>query len=461
MKASMQVAVATIAIAFAALSTSNQLRAQSLVTGEQSDVRTRGSIPVRQLTSPDAVSNDTVGSLNGVRQLSDGRVFVNDAGRKRLLIFSGDLASMTVIGDSATTGLIPYTRASVIMPYLGDTTLVVDAIGRSLLVVDSNGRMTRVMSLPRPNDANAFGGREVGAPSIDRSGNLVYRTSLFPAFKAPVVGKPYTPPTMPDSAPIIRVNFDTRQADTVAWVRTAKMLIKTVSLPNGGVRLTAMVNPVSTLDDWTLLPDGTIAVIRGSDYHVDWFAPDKSKQSTSKLPFDWKALSDETKSAIIDSTRATLQRNADAATSRTASSGGAAGAHTGGGTTGHGMTIMPIGVSNDGTAQAQDRSFTNAPDVPEVVPASELPDYYPPVPRTGFMKADPEGRVWILPSTSASAGKGLLYDVVDRTGRIVERVRLPEGRALEGFGVGGVVYLTSHGAGGVKLERARLESVAQ
>ena len=118
------------------------------------------------------------------------------------------------------------------------------------------------------------------------------------------------------------------------------------------------------------------------------------------------------------------------------------------------MTIMPIG-GDDGAPQPKVTAPV-APAVAQLVEPSELPDYYPSVLASGEMRADFDGHVWILPSTTTQAGKGLLYDVVNRRGEIVERVRLPEGRALEGFGANGTVYLTSHGPNGTHLERARI-----
>ena len=82
----------------------------------------------------------------------------------------------------------------------------------------------------------------------------------------------------------------------------------------------------------------------------------------------------------------------------------------------------------------------------------ELPDYFPPV-RFGQVKSDPEGRVWILPTTSVLAGRGLVYDLVDRDGRVTERVRLPDGRNLIAIGDSGAVYM-SYTPGG---ETVRLE----
>jgi hypothetical protein len=51
----------------------------------------------------------------------------------------------------------------------------------------------------------------------------------------------------------------------------------------------------------------------------------------------------------------------------------------------------------------------------------------------------------------------LVYDVMNARGELFERVRLPLGRAIGGFGKGGVVYLTSGDLkSGYHLERSRL-----
>jgi len=116
---------------------------------------------------------------------------------------------------------------------------------------------------------------------------------------------------------------------------------------------------------------------------------------------------------------------------------------------------MPVG-SDDGTPTPQSANKgPSLPSVAEIVSPNDLPDYYPPILQSGEMRADYEGNVWILPSTTTQVGRGLLYDLVNRKGELVERVRLPEGRALEGFGLNGAVYLTSHGPTGARLERAR------
>jgi hypothetical protein len=409
----------------------------------------------------EATSSETVGYLNGVRQLSDGRDIVNDAGRRRVLMFDKALATAQVIADTTPGRKTQYgARASAIVEYAGDTTLFVDITGRGFLVVDGSGVVMRAMSAPRPNDVTTMATASFGAVRFDKSGRLVYRSSLFPAFRAPVVGKAYTPPVMPDSAPLLRADFDTRAADTIAWLRVPMIKVNTIFLPNGGVTLTPVFSPISTIDDWTALPDGSVAILRGSDYHIDWIWADGTRSSTPKMPFDWKRLSDEDKVAVIDSTRKSLERQARAPAGSSAASGAATPGNHGGAPAipaGHSMTIMPVG-SDDGAPPPQSANKAAAvPSIAEIVGPNDLPDYYPPILQSGNIKADYAGNVWILPSTTLQAGGGLLYDVVNRKGDLALRVRLPEGRALEGFGPNGAVYLTSHGPSGARLERARLK----
>ena len=87
--------------------------------------------------------------------------------------------------------------------------------------------------------------------------------------------------------------------------------------------------------------------------------------------------------------------------------------------------------------------------------ADEWPDYYPPI-RIGTVKSDPDVHVWLLPTTSVLADGGLIYDVVNRQGEIIERVKFPPGRKLIAVGHDGVVYMSYTPKGLVRLERARV-----
>jgi HxlR-like helix-turn-helix len=49
-----------------------------------------------------------------------------------------------------------------------------------------------------------------------------------------------------------------------------------------------------------------------------------------------------------------------------------------------------------------------------------------------------------------------VYDVVSRQGELVDRIQLPQGYNLVGFGAGKVVYLSMRDAKGMHLARVRL-----
>jgi hypothetical protein len=410
-------------------------------------------IPVRVVGAADATSKDTVSFLYGVRELSDGRLLANDAGGRRLVLLDKSLAMVRVVADSASGSSSPYGKSPTgIIPYLGDSTLLVDVSSRAFLVVAPSGAVVRVMSPPRTSNLSSLANPAFGAPRLDAKGRLIYRGALMPAFKAPEPGKPFVMPEMPDSAPILRADFDTRTADTLGWIGTPKIKTSSTALEGGGVTLRMVINPLTVIDDWAMLPDGSIAILRGRDYHIDWIGVDGSRWSSAKMPFDWRRLTDEDKVALIDSTRRSIERQVAAA-----NAGGRGGAGAAAAAGGHSMTFLRVDTTDGGAAPRAKPAAQATMQPPDVVPPSDLPDYVPPVLRSGTMNADAEGNVWILPSTSAQSASGLLYDVINRKGELFQRVRLPAGRALAGFGAGGVVYMTVRDTSGTHIERARLQ----
>ena len=114
-------------------------------------------VPVRETTPVIARSAQPIGGANMVRPLSDGAVFVNDVQRRQLLRFDASLKNVSVIADTAPGALMPYGQRPIgMVPYTGDSTLVVDASTLSLVLLDKSGRTVRVMASPRPNDINTL-----------------------------------------------------------------------------------------------------------------------------------------------------------------------------------------------------------------------------------------------------------------------------------------------------------------
>jgi hypothetical protein len=415
------------------------------------------SLPaVRQIGPVTAVAREPLGAISGVRQLSDGRVIVNDIVGRRVLMFDSTLASVTVIADTTSATANAYgVNPGGLIAFRGDSTLFVDPASLSMLLIDPNGKVARVMSAPRAQDVRFLVGGPFGNSGFDPQGRLVYRAPPnFAAFGPPraasgAAGRPPQFPSPPDSAALVRYDLATRKVDTLTWFKTPKVNLTVSQTPDGGVRVVSAVNPLPQGDDWALLPDGTIALVRTRDFHVDWLGSDGKVSSSPKIPFNWQRLTDEQKVAFTDSAKTAIEKAR--ASGQLSIQGG-------------GLQIVtrdgPGGPGGPGGGQRAPGATTTPSSAPNqlppltMVPASELPDYKPAF-SPGSTRADPDGNLWIRTSENVDARP--VYDVVNRQGVLIDRVQLPANRALIGFGAGGVAYLGVRDGTTAHLEKAKIK----
>jgi hypothetical protein len=227
-----------------------------------------------------------------------------------------------------------------------------------------------------------------------------------------------------DSVPIIRVNIETRTPDTLAYIKATPPSRVTNAVDADGVRrVTIALQPYDFGDDWGLLSDGTIAIVRSGNYHVDFIHPDGSRTSSPPMKWPWVRLDDDRKAAIADSlTRASARSDS--------------------------VAMNNVRVNNPSIRMTRQT----------IVPtAAEFPDY-PPAIVPQAARPDKQGRLWVreyAPSSASPEKDRLIYDVIDRNGAMVDRVQLPEGRAISGFGSDGSLYLTARSGAGVVVERYR------
>jgi hypothetical protein len=220
------------------------------------------------------------------------------------------------------------------------------------------------------------------------------------------------------------------------------------------------VNPIPWTDDWALLSDGTLAVVRGQDYRVDFVAADGKVTQGAKMPFDWQRLSDEDKAMIIDSTKTAMDKLRDAQLAQMtaanpeqakADSASKAGGRQRPQADGGGITVN-FGGRGGGPGGPGPIGFT-MPALQFVAP-SEMPDYRPAF-RQGAARGDADGNLWIR--TSKMVNGGTVYDVIDNKGELKDRVLVPQGRVIAGFGPNGMVYMGVLDGPITRLERARLK----
>lgn len=423
--------------------------------------------PVRPVGAIQHVSTATFKSISEARALPGGRVLVNDIIDHRVLLFDSTLATADAIADSTARTANAYgNMPGGLIPYRGDSTLFVDPASLSMLVLDANGKVAHVLAVPRPNEAIFLIGGPFGDPGFDPGGNLVYRGGELMVSRPPSRGaglEGFTP-QFPDSAPIVRLNLATRAEDTVAFFKLPPTKLS-VTRTDNGITAQSVINPMPVVDAWTLLADGTVAVVRGKDFHIDWYHPDGTHSSSPKIPFDWERLTDSLKTVVLDSTKAAMEkvlaaRTAAVDSTRKLTSGGSgnqrvvgdAGAGLGGG--GNVVIAFRRDAADGGTPPKRGSAPVGPQLSLKMVEPYELPDYRPAF-STGAAQCDADGNVWIR-TTEAKDGAPI-YDVVNEQGALVDRVQLPPFRRIAGFAPGVVYMAVSDSTGAVHLEEARIK----
>ena len=444
-------------IAIAALAVTTTAQAQSLP-------------PVRPIGATVARSTEPMGTVTTAIALPGGKVLVNDILKRRVLLLDSTFSQVTVVADSTSSTANAYgNRAGGLLAYRGDSALFVDPASLSMLVINGEGKITRVMSAPRPQDVPFLVGGQNGLPGFDAKGKLVYRAQPQFRMGAPARGSgggggnTMMMPEFPDSVPVVRFDLAARSLDTAGFFKIAKPNISVTQTANGNVSMTSKTNPIPTVDDWALLSDGTIAFVKGADYSIHWVDPDGSKRQTAKVPYEWQRLDDESKAALLDSARKAIE----AARERAMASGGGPMVMMGSGGEFVGSRVVVAGGGGGnppsrgaGDGRGGPPGAAGAPKMEmapvNMVNADELPDYRPAF-TAGSARGDLDGNLWVR-TTSPVGNAGPIYFVINTKGEVIDRVQLPEGRLIAGFGKNGDVYLAVRDAeGNARVERAKIK----
>lgn len=419
-------------------------------SGAQSGAAQSGP-PIRQIAKLERVSNDTLASASTAFQLRDGRVLVNDTRSRRLVLFDSSLAHETVIADTTDATAHAYGNfAGTLIHYRGDSLLFIDIASLSMVVVDPNAKLGRIMAIPRPDEAQRLLGNVFGVPGFDAHGRLMYRTSagLDGTFVLCCVELPpkmsdgterSRPVPKPDTALIVRVDLGSRAADTVTSIKI-EWEKQRLALDDRGylTSIERVAMPYPMIDAWAVMADGSLAVVRGRDYHVDWLGADGHWTASSKLPFVWKRWDDAQKAAIIDSSTAAQQIIADRMNAGRGGGGSAGGGRGGGG--------------GRGVANLRRDGGTPIPAVVARAALAEVPDYERPF-GDGAAFPDLDNNLWIRTTTIVDGRP--VYDIVNRRGALIDRAQLPPLRSVAGFGPGVIYTAVQDASGKIHLERVR------
>jgi hypothetical protein len=233
-----------------------------------------------------------------------------------------------------------------------------------------------------------------GTIFADRTGRL-YSTSV-----KLVMGP--AGPTPADSMHI--VGFDvgpTPEFKKLATIRTPQSGPQERPPPEGNrIIVRVPFNGLALADAWTLLPDGTIAIIRGNGYTVEFLGRDGKTTAPVAIPYERIKVTEADRKAELDFQRDQLNSV---------------------------MTVIKKSLPANFTIDLT------------IKPPPSWPEEYPPIAAIVAFTT-PSGQVWVRRSVPARLDREQ-WDVIDRSGKLVQRWQLPPKTNLVGVG-DGAVYAT-------------------
>ncbi len=341
--------------------------------------------PTIRLTKPLAEFPETFDHMNGVTELRDGRVVVTDFEGPSIQLVDFSRGSQLAVGRRGA-GPKEYMLPDRPMTGAGDSVLVPDVGQNRFLRLAPDGTVSGSFPFPA---ASGTGGQFRGA---DRQGRLYYLGSRYGQSDGPRRTKSIEAALAgaADSAPLLRWDRARNRIDTLAMVGMAPLAKPAAGGSAGHRIIMSRPQPFARQDDWAVTPDGRVAILRASDYHVDWVGTDGRRSRGAANPYAHERVTRADKERILKPAQA-----------------------------------MTSGGGKFTVAAASEGDFT-------------WPEFKPPfVPQ--FTLATPEGRVWV--QRSVAEGAEPMYDELDERGQVIRRFVLARGSRVVGFGKG-VVYVT-------------------
>jgi hypothetical protein len=344
------------------------------------------------------------GLLSNVRELPDGRVLVADPLGQILAALDMDAGTMDMWGREGG-GPREYRQPDAVHALPGDSTLLVDLGNGRLTVLAPDGSFvrTRPIAIGEPPSPTNPVSMQIAIPQVvDGAGNIYFAMRAFGGTE--------------DSTAIARVGI---ASDVVEMV--ARYKPREVQRRESGGRISIQAQPMSSEDDWTVGLDGTIALVRAEDYHIDVVHPDGRVSHGPAVDHRRIRPRDDDKQAWLDGGSSGLQV-------RLTINGGAS----------------EVQFSRGGGGGPGDRSINDL-DWP-----NEMPSF-----RTGSTRIDPEGRIWV--GRTMRAGEPSQFDIFDGEGRPIGQVTLDPNSSIVGFGANGALYTTRTDFVGLQwLQRRRV-----
>lgn len=367
--------------------------------------------PVRDFVKPDAEFPEAFTNLTSMRELPGGRVLVLEGCEHvvKLADFrSGALTTFARTGD----GPREYRLPARIFALPGDSAAIFDVANRRMLIVTPDGKPGGFI---RMSDNTSVRGSDGSVMTTSFSPTLIDGQGRFYMRGS---GLLMTPDGLRvgDSAEVVRWTPGQAGRDTVAFVHLRKRTAE-----EKDVRRRPPEPPFTTGIQWAVDGDGRAALVAPDDYHVEFMNADGSRTVGTPIPFtpvpvgagEKKMWHDEQQPACAMPSSGTM-------------------------TTPSGQTI---------------RFYRPATPEPTTWPA-HLPPF-----RIDAAQFAPDGILWVQRTTPA--GGAPLFDLIDRSGRVIQQVRLAKRSKLLGFGNGTMYVLRIDDDDLQYLQRYKLPAIGR
>jgi hypothetical protein len=360
----------------------------------------------RTLPAPDATFEEpfSLVNLGALRELRDGRVLVADMKDKIVQLVdmrSGNAVSVGREGSGPGEFALPMR----VLAGPADTSFIFDPGNQRYLVVSPDGKPVTTFRMEM-SEAPRAGGPVIRmglsiARATDARGRLYFEGSPMPSGPGQQA---------PDTVAVMRYDRSTQKIDTLGWVKLAPNNTQVTGGQGNMSFRVGMANPLAPRDEWTVFPDGRVAIVRAANYQVDWVLANGTKRSSAPIRFPTLRVTEADKKEE-EALRARARQ---------------------------GMVTMTMEAGPGGTRSS---AGVGAPRGATQEPITDWPEVKPPF-RSGMASvlARPNGELWVR-RTEAAGAKGSLYDVIDAQGAVTHSVRVPEGLSVVGFG-NGTVYTT-------------------
>jgi hypothetical protein len=353
-------------------------------------------VPVKDLPKASKEIEDPFTLVAGAMELKGGQVLMVDGAEMDLILVDFAKGTKTLVGRKGS-GPGEYRVPAAMMRVAGDSIWVYDAGQMRFVTWSADMKAGATIPMMTFDQATSTA---LTSPMVGDQKGMFYASGMKIGMGRGGAGGRAMQMDIPDSVGIMRVDpRDPAGRTELARVKfpvSGKPEMKQIN--ERSFKYTLAFPGLVFADAWAVFPDGRVAVVRGNVYSVEFISPDGKKSAPVRIAYAPIPVTDADKTAEMDLALKTMKDQSKAV-----------------------QKMMPANISMD---------F-------EMTPPAAWPATYPPVSALGAMAA-PDGRLWVKRATPAREGREQ-WDVIDQSGKLLARWRLPAKTTIIGVGAG-VVY---------------------